>query len=73
MYSQPHGKLIHRIVVAAARILRPGGWLLIEVGGEQDQALSPVLAAHGYHRATAWFDEDDDLRGVAAQLRGSRR
>ncbi len=32
-------------VAAATRLLCPGGWLLIEVGGEQDEALGPDLAA----------------------------
>ena len=63
--------LIRRIVVAAGRLLRPGGWLLIEVGSDQDQALSPVFAACGYYPATAWFDEDGDLRGLAAQAKRS--
>jgi release factor glutamine methyltransferase len=65
--------LVRRIVVSAARILRPGGWLLVELGGEQDQALSPTLAAYGFDRATASFDEDGDLRGVVAQATGLGR
>ena len=58
--------LVRRIVVAAARLLRPGGWLLTELGGDQDRALAPTLAAFGFDPATPWFDEDGDLRGVAA-------
>lgn len=46
--------LVRRVVGSAARLLRPGGWLLAEVGGEQDQALSPTLAASGFHPATPW-------------------
>ena len=65
--------LVRRIVVAAARLLRAGGWLLVELGGEQDQALSPTLAASGFSPATPWFDEDGGLRGVAAQATGSGR
>ena len=59
--------LVRRIVVSAARLLRPGGWLLIELGADQDQALSPALVASGFDFATPWFDEDGDLRGLAAQ------
>jgi release factor glutamine methyltransferase len=59
--------LVRRIVGAAARLLRPGGWLLVELGGDQDRALSPTLATHGFDFAEAWFDEDGDLRGLAAQ------
>ena len=37
--------LLRRVVISAARLLRPGGWLLIELGGEQDRALMPILVA----------------------------
>ncbi|MGH9094534.1 MAG: N5-glutamine methyltransferase family protein, partial [Acidimicrobiales bacterium] len=57
---------LRRIVVAAARVLRPGGWLLTEVGGEQDRALAPTLVANGFGPITTWFDDDGDLRGFAA-------
>lgn len=59
-----------RIVASAGRLLRAGGWLLVELGGEQDQALSPTLSAAGFDRATPWFDEDGDLRGLAARFTG---
>jgi release factor glutamine methyltransferase len=60
--------LVRRIVASASQLLQPGGWLLTEVGGEQDQALGPTLAAHGFRPAAPWLDEDGDLRGLAAQL-----
>jgi release factor glutamine methyltransferase len=59
-----------RVVSAAARLLAPGGWLLIELGGDQDEALAPVLAASGFGDAESWRDEDGDLRGLAAQALG---
>lgn len=59
--------LVRRIVVSAARLLRPGGWLVLELGGEQDQALSPTLAASRFDLVTSWFDDDGDLRGLVAQ------
>ena len=34
--------LVRRIVVGSARILRPGGWLLLEIGGAQDEVLALV-------------------------------
>lgn len=64
--------IVRRIVAAAARILRPGGWLLVEVGGDQDDGLGPSLDAAGFGDTVAWFDDDGDLRGLAAQLGGSR-
>lgn len=65
-------ELVRRVVVTAARLLRPGGWLLTELGGAQDTALAPTLAASGFSTLTPWFDEDGDLRGLAAQATGSR-
>jgi len=62
--------LVRRIVTCAARLLRPGGWLLTELGGDQHEALGPTLAASGFSTGTPWFDEDGDLRGVAAQAAG---
>jgi release factor glutamine methyltransferase len=60
--------IVHRVVAAAGRLLRPGGGLLIEVGGDQDQALAPTLAATGFAQVTPWHDADGDLRGIAATL-----
>jgi len=65
--------LVRRVVGAAAELLRSGGWLLVEVGGDQDAALSPALRAAGFGELAPWWDEDGDLRGVAARAIGSRR
>ncbi len=62
--------VVRRIVVSAARLLRPGGWLLVEVGGDQDRSLAPVLTAWGVDGLDQWFDEDGDLRGIAAHATG---
>jgi release factor glutamine methyltransferase len=61
--------LVRQVVAAAARLLGPGGWLLVEVGGEQDAALAPTLAAAHFAPGEPWHDEDGDLRGVAARRR----
>jgi len=60
--------LVRRVVAGGARILRPGGWLLVEVGGSQDELLAPTLAAAGFTLGESWWDEDGDLRGVQARL-----
>ena len=57
-----------RIVPAAARLLRRGGWLVIELGGDQDELLAPDLDTHGFQAVEPWYDGDGDLRGVAASL-----
>ena len=63
--------VVRRVVAAARRLLRPGGSLLIEVGGGQDEALGPTLAAAGFDLVTPWWDDDGDLRGIASQATGS--
>lgn len=60
--------VLRRIVGCAARLLHPGGWLLAEAGGEQDRALQPHLTGAGFGASLPWFDEDGDLRGLAARL-----
>jgi release factor glutamine methyltransferase len=66
--------LVRRVIRAAWRLLRPGGWLLTEVGGDQDKALAPALAATGFDLVTPWWDDEGDLRGIAAQIpRQARR
>lgn len=62
--------VVRRVVAAGARLLRGGGWLLLEIGGDQDRALTPTLHANGFGSIESWFDEDGDLRGVAAQATG---
>lgn len=62
--------LVRRVVVAAGALLKPGGWLLIELGADQDERLAADLATAGLAVATPWWDEDGDLRGIAAQARG---
>lgn len=57
---------VRRVVAAAARLLRPGGRLLIEVGGGQDVELGPVLRAEGFVDVVPWSDSEGDLRGIAA-------
>ncbi len=62
--------LVRGVVVSAARLLRGGGWVLLELGGKQDRVLAPTLAASGFDRAEPWFDEEGDLRGITARREG---
>ncbi|MCU1358199.1 MAG: methyltransferase [Acidimicrobiales bacterium] len=61
--------LVRRVIEAAGRLLRPGGWLLVEVGGDQDRPLARTLAAAGFADVVRWWDEEGDLRGLAAVSR----
>lgn len=64
--------LVRRVIAAAGRLLRPGGWLVIEVGGDQDEALEPTFAAIGFGLVTRWWDGEGDLRGISARASDSR-
>lgn len=59
--------VLRRVVSVAALRLVPGGWLVVEVGGEQDRALTAALVEAGFVEATPWHDADGDLLGVAAR------
>jgi len=59
--------LVRRVVAEAAQLLRPTGWLLVEVGGDQHTTLAGTFATHGFDRVEPWYDDDHDLRGVAAR------
>ena len=63
--------LVRRIVAAGCRLLHPGGWLVLEVGGTQDGDLARPLAIAGFARPDPWWDEHGDLRGLATQMSGS--
>jgi release factor glutamine methyltransferase len=64
--------LLHEVVRRAPRWLRRGGWLLVEVGGDQADAVERRLVERGYGDVEVMVDEDGDTRGVAAR-RGRRR
>lgn len=61
--------VVRRVIAAAGDLLRPGGWLLIEVGGDHDDALAATFELTGFDPVTPWRDDDDDLRGITAQKR----
>lgn len=56
--------VLARVVPAAVRLLRPGGHLVVEVGGDQDRALAPLLTSAGMGEPERWTDEDGDLRAL---------
>jgi release factor glutamine methyltransferase len=59
--------VVRRVVAAASRLLRDGGWLLLEIGGEQDGQLASALGSAGFDAAESWCDEDGELRGLRAR------
>ncbi|HEY5252796.1 MAG TPA: hypothetical protein VIJ09_14090, partial [Acidimicrobiales bacterium] len=58
--------MLRRVVTESLRFLRPGGALLLELGGEQADALRGDLARHGYVDVDVLVDEDGDARGLEA-------
>jgi release factor glutamine methyltransferase len=56
--------LLSRAVLGAAPLLRSGGSLLLELGGDQADLLRPLLAANGYRDVELLVDEDGDLRAL---------
>jgi release factor glutamine methyltransferase len=60
--------LLLRVAEAAPSWLRAGGWLLLELGGEQADVVAPALAQLGYALVETWEDDEGDLRGIQAQF-----
>ena len=58
--------IIRRVAARAPGFLRPGGSLLLEIGGDQADVLRPVLDGLGYSGVTTWEDDDGDARGIEA-------
>jgi len=66
----PHGtRVLEQAVWAAAELLRPGGALLLELGGDQAEAMRGVLTAAGFAPARIFEDDDGDVRGFEAKKR----
>jgi release factor glutamine methyltransferase len=60
--------ILRRVLTDCPRFLRPGGALLLELGGEQADALGDDLARLGYVDVAVLVDEDGDVRGIEAAL-----
>jgi len=61
-------RLLSAIARRAPRWLRPGGVLMLELGGRQASSLEPVLAAAGFGSAEVLADAEGDVRGIVAAL-----
>ena len=61
--------VLRRVVAGAPRLLRPGGALVLELGGDQARLLTPELERGGFTCVSVLLDEDGDLRGVEATRR----
>ena len=63
-------RIIRRVLGDSPRFLRPGGALLLELGGQEADLLADDLERLGYADATVFLDDDDDVRGMEATLGG---
>ena len=52
----------------SARWLKPGGWLLLELGGDQARPMERLLRDVGFEGIDVMTDEDGDPRAICAQL-----
>ena len=65
----PDGTLIlRRVLTESLSFLRPGGALLLELGGDQAETLRGDLEGLGYFGITVLVDEDGDARGIEATI-----
>jgi release factor glutamine methyltransferase len=60
--------VLRRVVAGAPRFLRLGGALLLELGGDEADALRADLERAGYGDVAVLVDEDGDVRGIEATL-----
>ena len=61
---------LSEIVQLAPRWLRPGGHLLLELGGDQADAITPILLGTGFQAPGVLRDAEGDPRGIVARLAG---
>ena len=59
--------LVSQLVVRSTRWVRPGGWLLVEVGENQVEPATALLGSAGYVDIEVLTDGDGDARGVAGR------
>jgi release factor glutamine methyltransferase len=62
--------VLRRIVTESPRFLRRGGALLLELGGDEADALEGQMTQRGFSGVTTLLDEDGDVRGVEATYEG---
>jgi len=62
--------LVTEAVAASTRWVRPGGWLLLEIGSDQVDEVAALFQSAGYGNVTVLDDDDGDPRAVAGQRRG---
>lgn len=57
-------EVLARVVERSTRWLRPGGWLLLELGGDQALAIAERMAGAGFADIAVHRDDDGDERAI---------
>jgi release factor glutamine methyltransferase len=65
-------ELLEQAIVSSARLLHTGGSLFVELGGRQDEQVTPALGAAGFDLVERFVDDEGDLRGMQARLVASK-
>ena len=60
--------MLTRAVQRSPLWLKGGGWLLLEVGGDQISPLTRLMGDSGFDGVTVIEDDEGDPRGLGAQL-----
>ena len=60
--------LLVAVVRRSLRWLSPGGWLLLELGGDQAEPIGQLLRELGFEGVDVMADEDGDPRAICARL-----
>ena len=60
--------LLAEVVRRAPRWLRPGGWLLLELGGDQAESIAGLMRERGFETPEVLIDDEGDPRGICARL-----
>lgn len=64
-------RIIQRLIQDAPRLLRPGGWLLFEVGLGQGEPMRQRLERQAqFDQVETYADENGDVRALAARRKG---
>jgi release factor glutamine methyltransferase len=66
-------KFLAEVALRSPRWLSPGGWLLLELGGEQVEIIGKLLGELGFEELDVMADEDGDPRAMCARLANPTR
>jgi release factor glutamine methyltransferase len=60
-------EVLREVASRSVRWLKPGGWLLLELGGDQAAKLRPLLQELGFDAIEVFVDDEGDPRAIVAR------